>query len=436
MIWRDPLLWAPDLVVGLGWLAFALVTWHRSRPTAVLGLAVCVSWFAADLTSAATMWHRAALAHLLLAAPGWWPRTRVGRVVLVMAYVLALLPWVWRSEPLNAGSLLALAGAVIWERGSAWSRRPGRRFRRAAMLCAVGLALVVAAGAVARSLVKNQDAVLPALLGYEVAMLCVAIALWSALRAHVGLRVADVVVELGTEPERALKAAMAQALDERQYEEGVRAAYRLQAAHDHLQETVAAQIADIAASRRRLLVAADEERARLRQRLESGAGARLDRIGKLLEEAAPSEHVKLACDRLRDTREDLEALAQGLRPRQLRAGLGPALEWLAAGTDPPVDVAAQVGRYPSDIETSAFFACAEAVTNALKHSGATRILLTARDGGSGLELTVSDDGGGGADPGGHGLTGVRDRVEALGGRLLIESVPGRGTTVRAVMGPA
>jgi signal transduction histidine kinase len=98
----------------------------------------------------------------------------------------------------------------------------------------------------------------------------------------------------------------------------------------------------------------------------------------------------------------------------------------------PVELRVEVdGRLPSPLEVAVYYLVSEALTNAAKHAGASLVTIdvTAEDGR--LVATVRDDGRGGADPGGSGLTGLRDRVEAIGGRLSIVSTPAAGTTLSA-----
>ena len=99
--------------------------------------------------------------------------------------------------------------------------------------------------------------------------------------------------------------------------------------------------------------------------------------------------------------------------------------------DVPVDVDVTAVRLPPEIEASAHFVVAEALTNVVKHSEATHAQVTGTADGGMLRVEIRDDGIGGADPKGHGLLGVGDRVAALGGRLSIESASGRGTVVAA-----
>jgi len=90
------------------------------------------------------------------------------------------------------------------------------------------------------------------------------------------------------------------------------------------------------------------------------------------------------------------------------------------------------GRLPEQVETAAYFAVAEALTNAAKHADATVVSVAVEVHDRVLRVRVSDDGRGGADPGaGSGLVGLKDRVEALGGRFAVQTAPGAGTTVHA-----
>jgi len=116
-------------------------------------------------------------------------------------------------------------------------------------------------------------------------------------------------------------------------------------------------------------------------------------------------------------------------------GLRAALEALARRAPLPVELELDASdRLPESLEAAAYFVVAEATTNVVRYAGATHArVAVAREGGR-LRVEVADDGGGGADPAaGTGLRGLADRVAALDGRLEVESVPGRGTTVRAVI---
>jgi signal transduction histidine kinase len=130
--------------------------------------------------------------------------------------------------------------------------------------------------------------------------------------------------------------------------------------------------------------------------------------------------------------DELRELARGLPPAQLDAGLAPAFRDLARRTAVPVQVDVDNGRFDRGVEGAAYFIGCEGLTNAVKHAGASRIVLRARRQEGRLVVTVSDDGIGGATAGpGSGLRGLTDRVAALGGILRVESPPGAGTTLTA-----
>jgi signal transduction histidine kinase len=134
------------------------------------------------------------------------------------------------------------------------------------------------------------------------------------------------------------------------------------------------------------------------------------------------------------TIEELIALARGLHPRELAAGLRSALTALADRSDVPVKVSAPEDRFPADVEVAAYYMCAEALANITKHAAATSAWIdVARQNGQ-LTVAVSDDGRGGADPArGTGLRGLTDRIETLGGVLTVESFPGAGTRLAATI---
>ncbi|WP_433050484.1 histidine kinase [Dactylosporangium sp. CS-033363] len=199
------------------------------------------------------------------------------------------------------------------------------------------------------------------------------------------------------------------------------------------------QLTEVEASRARIVAAGYEERRRLERDLHDGAQQRLVSIGLALRnlqfataDQAARQSLDAVVAELSTAIAELRDLAQGMRPAQLDDGLDAALRELAARTPLPVTVRIGPDRYPDDVEATAYFVVCEALTNAVKHSGARGIELTTgrRDGR--LLLTVRDNGTGGAEPDrGSGLRGLADRVAAHGGRLLVESRSGAGTTITA-----
>jgi len=126
-------------------------------------------------------------------------------------------------------------------------------------------------------------------------------------------------------------------------------------------------------------------------------------------------------------------LAAGIHPALLtERGLGPALASLAGRAPVPVRLAAPAQRLPAVIETAVYFTCAEALTNVAKHAQATHVDVQVRSFDGMVTVVIADDGTGGADRlAGSGLNGVADRIEALGGRLAVDSPAGRGTRLLA-----
>jgi signal transduction histidine kinase len=201
------------------------------------------------------------------------------------------------------------------------------------------------------------------------------------------------------------------------------------------------QLAEVEESRARIVAAADEERHRLERDLHDGAQQRLISIGLDLRHVqqglGPGEseaRVELdsAVGALGDAVEELRELARGVRPATLDGGLGPALRELASRSPIPTEVRATDERFDGEIEAAAYFVANEALANAVKHAEGSSVVVRAGRENGRLTLSVSDDGRGGASPGrGTGLTGIADRVEALGGNLSISSRHGQGTTLTA-----
>jgi PAS domain S-box-containing protein len=201
--------------------------------------------------------------------------------------------------------------------------------------------------------------------------------------------------------------------------------------------------ADLAAQRARIVTAGDEERRRLERNLHDGAQQRLVSLSLSLRLAqsklesdpeAATELLTGASAELALALEELRELARGIHPAVLtERGLGPALESLANRATLPVQLEEVPSeRLPGQVEATAYYVVSEALANVGKYAEASevRVRVAQQDGLAIVE--VEDDGIGGADPsGGSGLRGLADRVEALEGRLAVESSPGAGTRIRA-----
>jgi PAS domain S-box-containing protein len=195
---------------------------------------------------------------------------------------------------------------------------------------------------------------------------------------------------------------------------------------------------ELQASRARLVEVADAERKRIQRNLHDGAQQRLTsvllRLGMLRASSGPDYRLlNLAIDELAAGLDEIRVLASGLHPAVLtERGLTAALEALALQTPVPVELAILPYRpLPEQIEAAAYYVVAEALANVQKHADARRVLVRVATDDDRVEVTVIDDGTGGADEEGGGLRGLADRVESLGGTLALESPAGGGTRLRA-----
>jgi signal transduction histidine kinase len=197
----------------------------------------------------------------------------------------------------------------------------------------------------------------------------------------------------------------------------------------------------LAASRARIVEAGDAERRRLERNLHDGAQQRLVSLSLMLRLAArrvkddPETlgQLERATEELSHALQELRELARGIHPAVLtERGLAPALEALATRAPLPVELDIPDERLPAPVEAAAYYVVSEALTNVAKYAHATLVRVQVGRENGAARVQVADDGIGGADTSsGSGLRGLADRVEALGGRLEIDSPPGQGTVLRA-----
>jgi signal transduction histidine kinase len=230
---------------------------------------------------------------------------------------------------------------------------------------------------------------------------------------------------------------------ERVREAGAAAALALE--NERLEAELRAKVEEVRASRSRLVEVGWRQRRRLERDLHDGAQQRLvslalnlrmarDRLGPDGGEAG--RLLDRSRDELDQALNELRELARGIHPAVLAdRGLGAAVEALADRAPLPVEVRdVPAERLPEHIELTAYFVVSEALTNVTKYAGASRAWVSVSQADGRLMLEVGDDGVGGADAvRGSGLRGLADRLDAIEGRLYIESEPGQGTTVRATM---
>ena len=489
--------WLPDVIVGWTLIACGLVAWsrHPESRTGMLLAATGFAWFAANFSDQALYLYRGPLVHLVLTFPDGRLRGRLDRAAVGVAYLIALFPAVWRSE---SATLVACA-LLVAVAGAGYLRAVGGgRWKRLAALQASGfLAAVLAGTAAARLAFQTQNGTDATLLAYEAALCVLAAGLLVALAREPWARpgVMDLVVELGEARSGTLRDALARALgdpglevgywipasrayvdtsgrrldvtapgagrrvtpvefdgqrvavvvhdaivlDDHGLVEAVAAAARLAARNAGLQAEVRTRLAEVSASRRRLVQAGDDERRRLEQRLHDSAERRLAGLARDLEQdrdgtesdSEAAERLRRAKEHLALTLDELRELAAGLHPRVLgERGLAGALAALAERSPVPVEVTTTGGRLPEELEAAAYFVCSEGLANVAKYASASRAAVSVSAADGHVIVSVTDDGNGGAEIGrGTGLRGLVDRVETLGGTLRLHSPPGLGTSI-------
>jgi signal transduction histidine kinase len=470
-------------------LAATGFTWFVGN-FANVGIAA-VAWVAAHLVNL----YRGPLVQLVLTYPSGRPASRLVRGAVAVGYVAAVITPIWQS----AGATILLAGLLVAVCAREYVRAVGgpRRARLIALQAAAGLSLVLAGTAAARLLPPRE--VSGALLVLNEAALCVlAGGLLAGLLVAPWQRaaIADLVVELGEARSGTVRGQLSRALGDPSLEigywlpdraafvdaeghllslpdvglgrsvttveregqpvaalvhdpavledpallEAVTSAAQLAAANTRLRAEVQARVEELAASRRRILQARDEERRRLEHRLREGAEAQLGELAATLRRGQRSasgeqtrDQIAQAEEQLGHTLEELGRLAHGLHPRMLaEQGLADALAALAKDLPVPVDLNVTGNQLPERVAVVAYFVCAEALANIAKHAAAARVTVAVTASEGRVRVEIADDGVGGADPArGSGLRGLADRIETVGGTLWVESIPGRGTCLAA-----
>jgi signal transduction histidine kinase len=221
---------------------------------------------------------------------------------------------------------------------------------------------------------------------------------------------------------------------------------RIAMERDRLHRDLVTKLDQLQASRRRMVSTADAERRRLERNLHDGAQQRLTSAllmlraleAELAGDRGLTALVQRTLDELQGAIDDLREIARGLHPPLLaREGLETALRAGAARASVPVELDLRIPvRLPEPVEAAAYYVAAEAVTNTVKHARASQAWLSAVHAGPALTVVVRDDGVGGAcvecgTEEATGLGGLTDRVEALGGTLVVVSPDGGGTTLTA-----
>jgi signal transduction histidine kinase len=426
-----------DIFTGAALFALAGTAWNRYRAVAVLATATGLTWYLGSVLEVALFWHRGPLLHLLAAFPAARPRSRLSAVIIAGGYVAAVILPAWRNDVSAAILALAFAAALLVDFAGMRSSVP--RTARQGLAAALMLLAVIFGTAAGRSLAGSGGGILPALLIYEAGIVIAVGMLIAALRRD-SADLTDLIIDLRrsgplfTDLESVGDlAGQKQLAGLPAYSEAAVVAARLVAENNRLRSEQLRWLRGAERARRRILVAADLEQARLRSQLERTL---LDPLRSVHDSLAQQQHssgspalapVLAAVER---SIRSLEQAARGLRPPELDGGLRPALEEATSSVPFTVHLDLPLIRLEPSGESALYFAATEAVANAVKHSGATALWIRLAEADGTVEVTVADDGRGGADLArGTGLRGVAERVQALGGSLRVSSPVGRGTRV-------
>jgi signal transduction histidine kinase len=478
------------LLAAIG--AFAWRARPASR-TGPLVLLTGATWLLGDLIGIAIFLHRGPLVHAALGYPDGRQRSAASRVVVVMSYLVAAIYALSLDDAVSCALAGCVVAAAAWDFGRATgpARRTAATGLAAAALVAAALAVgpltrlldvqsnvptlavydalvMTAALVLVVDLVQGRwaEATLTELV-IDLGDRSGTTGLRDRLAAAIGDRTLVVGYWLrdqqryvdeeghalspdelapasaGTEGQGAGRTATPVLADgeplavlvhdraavDEQLLSDVTAAVRFAVSNARLRAEVAAHVADVESSRRRLVTTADDELRRLEVRLRRGAARRLETVSALLE-GAPPELRSLSGDVGR-ARGALDDLAVGLYPPELAAGdLHGALRELVSRSAVTVAVDVTGAEVGPAAAGAAYFICSEALTNVAKYSGTghatVRVVVT----DDLLHLDVTDQGIGGADPArGTGLRGLADRAEALGGSLTVTSAIAGGTRV-------
>jgi signal transduction histidine kinase len=482
---------AGALLIACGALAWDRRSESRVGP---LMMFAGLTWFLGNVGGAAVYFHRGPLVHLVLSYPSGRVRGRLAQAVVSAAYADALIEPLARSSLLTLVLAGAAAFAAVEAfAGSTGPARRARAVALAAALAfSVVLALAaldrLADVGHGQAVLWAYDAVVAAI----PVMLLVDLLRGRWAEAALPGLVVDLGATSGTV---GLQAKLARALGEpslvlgyrlpetgsfvddagrpvplplpgsgrtatrlaergeqigvlvhdealladQQLIDSVAAAAQLAVANARLQAEARSQAEELERSRRRIVETTDRQRRRLEEELRAGPERLLDHARASLAVAAGAATgpdadalAALAAD-LDDAGRELRELGQGIRPAALAGGgLTPALAALAERSMLPVTVEGTVGRLPEPVEAALYFVCSEGLANAVKHGRATRVSILVGETAGRARAVVADDGvGGAAAAPGSGLSGLADRVEALGGTLRLESPPGAGTRVAA-----
>jgi signal transduction histidine kinase len=480
-----------DTGVGVVLLGCAAVTVVRRRRVGLIMAGAGVAWFFGNLVAPLVFLHRGPMVHLHISYPTGRLRRPLAVVAVVGAYLAAAVDAVARNAWLTAGlaMLVAVAAVDVFARTSG----PARKAGVPALVAACAFAGVLALSSANSLLDLGADRAVLVIYDAIVGLVVVWLTLDLRYGRWTEATIADLVIQLGPRPDTgglqgelrkrlgdptlvlgyrvpgragyidesgtpvdtsganrvsspilvdgepvAVLVHDPATLDDPGLVTGAVAALKLAVVNTRMRAAVQARVADVATSRRRIVEAADAQHRAIEQALDAGPERRLRGVAGLLDrpdvraDPAVAGQLPMVRAEVAASQGELRQFAHGVRPALLgTGGLAAALPVLASHAGVPTQAAVAVGRLSPAVEAALYFVCAEALSNIAKHAGASRAAVDVREEDGSVMARITDDGRGGADPGGSGLRGLADRIDALGGTLRVGDHPSRGTLIEA-----
>jgi signal transduction histidine kinase len=427
---------ALDVAAGLSFLVAGIAAWTLSRRSALLLVAAGLAWFLGGIVDPLLLIHRPLMLHAALAYP-------TGRLPGRFAVAVVIIAWLSALAPAVGASSIAMLALALLVAASALSLHHGTGSERASLAIRSAPALILlATGLAVPAAVRVINIAAPPSLGIAVYTACIGAAgfvlLVETIRRRRGWE-ADAVIELSQSTPAEIITELRQEASRRgdSARKSLLAAASLLESNAALQMQLATRVEEVRASRAQLVEVGARERERLGQLLADGPVQDLDELQhmahalKQLCDGRARVLVEDCCEEIARTAEDLRQLGRGLHPRVLtEKGLSGALADLALHSPVPLVLDVPHARFVPTAETVVWYACAELITNALKHAQASKVSVAVAEREGLLTAEVADDGiGGGKINAGGGLAGLVDRLHAIGGGLALESAM-PGTRVR------
>ena len=420
--------WFPDFVVG--WLFFAAAGWayRSSRVTTAYGVLIGCLWFAGSVLPFASLWHRGAIAQLVLVWALVRPRRAGVIVAVVSAYALNLVPTIAGRPDVSIAfaAVLIAVGAV---------RSVTRRGGSVPLIVSISFGLGVSGAHAIQAGAPGPSGVYSGLLVYEAGVAGIALTLAMFAGRPTSLDPTDVLLDLRRRrPTRAgggaiLKRALGD-VDDPALLEALATADRLTTTGAELEREANSRLRALIESRDRLAAAETQERARILRLLGEELDPLYEDVRAALAALPPSAGAERMRHRVAESAAEIDSLRAGLLAPTGDAPLASEIVELGSRSPIPVKVRGLPRSLPAALAEAVRYMCSEAILNAVKHSGASSIEIRGRRRVRRWVIDITDDGRGrGAARSGTGLRGISERARQVGARIQVTSPPGGGTRV-------